>query len=96
MQPFADCKIEVIYGGFYLNNNTKIKYIKVLDKLYQITRISFFYMEIEATETNLTSADVPSDEVWDIDFFQNFHIKLINNSGKAEIIDFAEWNIRKK
>ena len=46
-------------------NNTKIKYLQVEDRLYEVTKISFFSMEIEASETNLAVDDVCEDEVWD-------------------------------
>ena len=74
-------------------NNTKMKYISVneANKLYEITRISFFYMKIEAVQTDLTMDDVPDSEVWDIEEFKNYKVKLINNSGQAEVIDFNEW-----
>lgn len=61
------------------------------DKLYQIIKISFFYMSIEAVETDMVVGDVPADEVWDIEEFKNYKIKLINNGGQAEIVDFSEW-----
>lgn len=77
-----------------LSNNTKIKYLNVLDKLYQITDISFFYMSIEAVETDMMVGDVPADEVWDIEEFKNYKIKLINNGGQAEIIDLSKWKNR--
>lgn len=72
-------------------NNTKIKYLKAMNKLYQVTRMSFYYMVIEATETDLSLDDVPPDEVWDIEDFKNYKIRLINNGGQAEIIDFSKW-----
>lgn len=71
-------------------NDTKMKYISVANKLYEITRISFFYMSIEAVETDLTVNDVPESEVWNIEEFKNYKVKLINNGGQAEVIDFAE------
>ena len=71
-----------------LSNNTKIKYLKVHDKIYEIIDISFFYFHIEATETDMMVSDVPADEIWDIGFFENYKIKLINNGGQAEIVDF--------
>ena len=77
-------------------NNTNIRYIKVSDKIYQITYISFFYMSVEATETNLALVDLPEDEVFDFEFFKNYKIKLVNNAGKAEIIDFESWKSRNK
>lgn len=48
-------------------------------------------MTIDAVETNLTAADVPEDELWDFSFFEDYKIKLINNGGLAEIVDFEEW-----
>ena len=77
-------------------NNTNIKYIKISDKIYQITDISFFYMSVEATETNLALVDLPEDEVFDFEFFKNYKVKLVNNAGNAKIIDFAAWKSRNK
>lgn len=77
-------------------NNTKIKYLKVIDKIYEIKKISFFYMKIEATETNLTVDDVPEYELWDVGEFKNYKVKLINGSGKAEIVEFGEFRKGKK
>lgn len=74
-----------------LSNNTKIKYLKVQDKIYQIVEISFFFMTIEAVETDMMVGDVSVDEVWDIEEFKTFKIKLINNGGHAEIVDFSKW-----
>ena len=72
-------------------NNTNIRYIKISDKIYQITDISFFYMSIEATETNLALVDLREDEVFDFEFFKNYKVKLVNNAGNAKIIDFEDW-----
>lgn len=76
-------------------NDTKIKYLKVQDKLYKVFYISFYYMNIEADETNMTVDDVPADEIFDIQDFKDFRIALMNKTGNnvAEIIDFG---IRKK
>lgn len=71
-------------------NDTKIKYISVLDKIYEVVKISFFYMEIDAVQTDLMIKDVPESEVWDISEFKNYKVKLINNGGQAEIIDFKD------
>lgn len=65
--------------------------MQVEDRLYEVTKISFFYMEIEAVETDLAVDDVCEDEVWDIGEFKNYKVKLVNGSGKAEIVDFSEW-----
>lgn len=52
-------------------------------------------MTIEATETNLTAADVPECELWDIDEFERYKVRLINNDGMGEIVDFEEFRKRK-
>ena len=75
-----------------------MKYISInnANKLYEITRISFFYMTLEASETHLTINDVPESEVWDIGEFKHYKVKLINNGGQAEIIDFEDWKEKHK
>ena len=75
-------------------NNTKIKYLQVENQIYEIKKISFFYMTIEGVETDLTVDDVCEDELWDLEEFKNYRVKLINGSGKAEIVDFEKY--RKK
>lgn len=72
-------------------SNTKIKYLNVENKIYEITKISFFYMMIEAVETKATAINVPEDGLWDISELRNYRVKLVNNGGQAEIIDFAKW-----
>lgn len=72
-------------------NDTKMKYISVRNKLYEITKLSFFYMTIEAVETDLIINDVPEGEVWDISEFRNYKVKLVNNGGQAKMVDFNEW-----
>lgn len=72
-------------------NDTKIKYLSIAGIIYEITKISFFYMAVEAVQTGLAINDVPENEVWDISEFRDYKVRLVNNGGKAEIIDFAEW-----
>lgn len=31
------------------------------------------------------------DELWDFSFFEDYKIKLINNGGLAEIVDFEKY-----
>ena len=45
-------------------------------------------MKLEAVETNFAANDIPEDELWDLEEFRNYEVKLVNNSGKAEIMDF--------
>lgn len=52
-------------------------------------------MTIEAIETNLTVTDVPEDELWDFSEFRDYKVKLINNEGQAEIVDFGKYKSRK-
>ena len=77
-----------------MSNNTKIKFLNVADKIYQVTDISFFHMTIEATETDLTAAAVSECELWDIDEFERYKVRLINNDGMGEIVDFVEFKKR--
>lgn len=74
-----------------MNNDTKIKYIRVLDKLYRVSSIAFFNMSLEAIETDMTFSDVQEDEVWSIEDLKHCKIRLVNKSGYAEIIDFSDW-----
>lgn len=48
-------------------------------------------MTIEAHETDLSIADIPEDELWDILEFKDYRLKLINKRELAEIVDFEEW-----
>ncbi len=65
--------------------------MQVENQIYEIKKVSFFYMEIEAEQTNLTVDDVAEYELWDVGEFKNYKVKLINGSGKAEIVDFSDW-----
>lgn len=48
-------------------------------------------MNIEADETDLTTDDVPAEEVFDVQEFKEFRVALMNKTGNkvAEIIDFG-------
>lgn len=58
------------------DNITQIKYIKGVDKLYQVTDISFADMTIRAVETT-TAALVPQNEVFGLDDLREFKIRLV-------------------
>lgn len=74
-----------------MKNNTKIKYLSVANKIYEVTSISWLSSYLEAKETNLSVDDVPESELWDISYLADFKIRLINDNGViAEIIDFTE------
>lgn len=78
-------------GGMRLENNTEIQYLKVENKIYHITDLSLYSMQITAVEVNTPVADLPEYQIFDYDLFRGYHIKLINNNGQAEIIDFVDW-----
>lgn len=59
-------------------NISKIKYLSVADKIYKVTNIDFCNLTIKATETDLTIDDVPESEVFPIEEFGEFRIRLIN------------------
>ena len=35
--------------------------------------------------------DVPESEVWDVEEFRDYKVKLVNNGGQADIVDFDDW-----
>lgn len=57
---------------------TKIKYILVEDKLYEVERISFYHMTIQARACDKDVADVPEDEVFPWKSVAEFKILLEN------------------
>lgn len=66
-------------GRAQIINNTKIKYLSVADtKIYRVTNIDFRNLTIEATETDLSIADVPENEIFPIEEFAEFRVRLIN------------------
>lgn len=62
-----------------ISNDTKIKYLSVADtKIYKVTNIDFINLAIEATKTDLSIADVPENEVFPIEEFGEYRVRLIN------------------
>ena len=60
-------------------NDTKIQYLSVEDtKLYRVTNIDFRNLAIEAIRTDLSIADVPENEVFPVEEFGEFRVRLIN------------------
>ena len=47
-------------------------------KIYKVTDIDFCNLTIEASETDLSIADVPGSEVFPIEELSEFRIRLIN------------------
>lgn len=70
---------------------SKIKYIKVLHKVYRITDISFSAMTIRAVEADASIAEIPEDEMFKVMELSEFRITLVNNGGRAKIIGFDAW-----
>ena len=70
-------------------NETRIKYILVCGKLYEVEKLSFYDFSVCAKETDKTIDDVPPEEVFDISDFKDFKITLRNWHGN--VVDFAEY-----
>lgn len=65
-----------------------------MDKLYKVTDIDFSAPTLEAKETDLKVTDVPDSEVFPIEDFSDFKVRLINGCGVAKVIDFEKWKGR--
>lgn len=52
-------------------------------------------MEIRAVESLSSAASIPEDEIWDVEEFKKYKITLINNGGRAKIVDFNAFKSRK-
>lgn len=73
-------------------NDTKIQYLSVADsKIYKVTDIDFRNLILEAIQTDLPITDVPDNELFPIEEFGEFRIRLHNAGGMGEVIDFVEW-----
>ena len=59
-------------------NDTKIQYLSVADKIYKVTHIDFCNLAIETTETGLSIDNIPENEVFPVEEFGEFRIRLIN------------------
>lgn len=70
-------------------NNSKIKYIKILDMLYEVDEISFFYFTVSAKETDRKIQDVPAEEIIDLTGFKDFKINMQNWRGN--LVDFKTY-----
>lgn len=74
-----ECSKNVLRGRIQAINDTKIQYLLVADsKIYIVKDIDFKNLMIEANETNLNVDDVEESELWNISYFDDFHIKLVN------------------
>ena len=70
-------------------NETRIKYILVVDKLYEVEKISFFDFSVQAKETDKTIDDVPAEEVFELTDLKEFNITLRNWHGN--VVDFVDY-----
>lgn len=70
-------------------NDTRIKYILVCGKLYEVEQINFFDFNVQAKETDKTISDVPEKEVFDITDLKEFKVTLRNWHGN--VVDFIEY-----
>ena len=76
------------------DNITQIKYIEVADRLYRVTKISFTDMSIHAVETT-SAAGILQNTVFGLEELKDFRIRLVNNGGAADIIEFGTWKHQK-
>lgn len=73
-----------------IENDTKIQCISVADtKIYKVKNIDFCNLTIEATETDLSVADVPENEVFPIEEFGEFRIRLCNDGDRIKYVPLA-------
>ena len=75
-------------------STSKIKYINLSNKIYCVTHISFFTMELAAEETTLSAATVPENEVFDVMVYPGLKVTLIGLDGQSEEIDLKELSRR--
>lgn len=73
---------------------SKIKYINLSNRIYRVTHISFFTMELVAEETTLSAATVPEDEVFDVMDYPGLKVTLIGLDGQSKEIDLKELSRR--
>ncbi len=71
-------------------NDTKIKYLSVADKIYNVTDINFCNLTIVAIEADLTITDIAENELFKVEDFSEFYIVLHNLSRNATAIDFVK------
>lgn len=46
---------------------------------------------IEAFETNMNAGDIPESEIFTLKELSEFRIRLHNQRGKAEVVNYGEW-----
>ena len=53
-------------------------------KIYKVTDIDFINLIIEATETDLSIADIPENELFPIEEFGEFLIRMCNGGNRIK------------
>lgn len=62
-----------------LQNTTKIKYVVIDDKLYEVKVISFYHMSVTLIPSNQLVDGVPQDEIFPLEVLgKDFKIKIEN------------------
>ena len=77
-------------------NITKIKYIYIGEKVYKVTDISILDSYIEAAETELSTDEIPENELWDVHELEQYQIKLINRQKTIKVINIDQWKQSKQ
>ena len=77
-----------------MSKETKIKFLKVADRIYKVTDIKFSNLILEASETDLLASDVPAEELFDVRDFKDFRVILRN--WKGNLIDFEKFAKKRK
>lgn len=77
-------------------NITRIKYISIGGKVYRVTDLSVSESYIEVAETELSTDEVPGNELWSIGEFGQYKIKLINRQKKIKVININQWKQSKQ
>lgn len=58
-------------------NITKIKYVTIEDKLYEVKRISFYHMSLTAVACDKSIEEVPVEEIFPLDELRaDFRVKI--------------------
>lgn len=62
-----------------MSNTSKIKYVTINDKLYQVKAISFYHMSVILVPSNQLVDGVPQDEIFPLEVLgKDFKIKIEN------------------
>lgn len=65
------------------------KYILFTGKVYEIDKISFYYMTLAAHEINMLPDEILEKNILDITGFKGVKATLTNKDGKTEVFDLG-------